>query len=112
MPIKYLSRSLAQQLDVDLMSPIHGFSIDQLMELAGLSVAECVTTLYAFPRYPNVCIVVGPGNNGGDGLVTARHLAHAGYNVRVWMPKPPKQNLYQGKKEAVTGEGVEINTAM
>jgi len=61
------------------MGPL-GFSIDQLMELAGLSCAEATAT--AFPeRSRKVLVVAGPGNNGGDGLVAARHLTHFGYTV-------------------------------
>lgn len=51
-----------------------------LMEKAGRSLAEAVRQ-YAGPR--ETLILCGPGNNGGDGYVAARHLAAAGYPVRV-----------------------------
>lgn len=60
------------------MGPL-GFSIDQLMELAGLSVASAILAEYPPSQYSRVLIVAGPGNNGGDGLVAARHLYHFGY---------------------------------
>ena len=51
-----------------------------LMERAGAALAEAVR-LYAGPR--ETLILCGPGNNGGDGYVAARHLEQAGYAVRV-----------------------------
>jgi NAD(P)H-hydrate epimerase len=55
-----------------------------LMENAGRAVADAICA-----RIPSVCagtilVLVGPGNNGGDGLVVARHLAAAGRRVSVF----------------------------
>ena len=46
------------------------------MELAGLSVASAIAKTYlnSGNDSPSVLICCGPGNNGGDGLVAARHL--------------------------------------
>jgi len=65
-------------VDEELMGPL-GFSVDQLMELAGLSVASSILAEYPPSKSPRILIVAGPGNNGGDGLVAARHLYHFGY---------------------------------
>jgi hydroxyethylthiazole kinase-like uncharacterized protein yjeF len=51
-----------------------------LMERAGAALAEAVR-LHVGPR-PTL-ILCGPGNNGGDGYVAARHLQRHGYQVRV-----------------------------
>ena len=59
-----------------------GFTLDQLMELAGLSCAEALAKAYPLEAHAKVLVVAGPGNNGGDGLVAARHLTHFGYTVR------------------------------
>ena len=83
----------AQELDEDLMGPL-GFSVDQLMELAGLSVASAVATEYSSTDFPRVLVLAGPGNNGGDGLVAARHLHHFGYTVTCCYPKRTDKQLY------------------
>ena len=64
------------------MGPL-GFSVDQLMELAGLSVAQAIRAEYSPNSHKRVLVIAGPGNNGGDGLVAGRHLYHFGYSVQV-----------------------------
>eukprot|EP00922_Rhytidocystis_sp_ex-Travisia-forbesii_P018280 GHVS01027177.1.p1 GENE.GHVS01027177.1~~GHVS01027177.1.p1 ORF type:complete len:192 (-),score=21.27 GHVS01027177.1:141-716(-) len=89
----FLDAVAAQKLDEDLMGEDVGYSVDQLMELAGLSVAQAIVDCFPFLR--KVLIVVGPGNNGGDGLVAARHLCHFGYHPVVLYPKQPDKLLYK-----------------
>jgi len=57
-----------------------GTSVEQLMERAGAALAEAV---YRFAGPTPALILCGPGNNGGDGYVAARHLAERGIEVRV-----------------------------
>ena len=57
-----------------------GVSIDELMERAGLAVAREVRR---FAAGRAVLVAAGPGNNGGDGYVAARHLAEWGIDVVV-----------------------------
>lgn len=84
----YLNAADAAALDNELMST-PGFSLEQLMELAGLSVAEAVYQVLppSLENKPKILLVCGPGNNGGDGLVAARHLVFFGYECHVYYPK-------------------------
>jgi hydroxyethylthiazole kinase-like uncharacterized protein yjeF len=52
-----------------------------LMENAGRAVADEVSR--RFPDAETVMVLCGPGNNGGDGFVAARHLRERGYKVRL-----------------------------
>ncbi|KAE9457372.1 hypothetical protein C3L33_10725, partial [Rhododendron williamsianum] len=93
--ITYLSQREAAEIDETLMGPL-GFSVDQLMELAGLSVATAIAEVYRSSEYNRVLAICGPGNNGGDGLVAARHLYHFGYKPVVCYPKRTPKPLYDG----------------
>ncbi|XP_068641590.1 pyridoxine/pyridoxamine 5'-phosphate oxidase 1, chloroplastic isoform X2 [Aristolochia californica] len=93
--ISYLTQREAAEVDEILMGPL-GFSVDQLMELAGLSVATSIAEVYRASEYNRVLAICGPGNNGGDGLVAARHLHHFGYKPFVCYPKRTSKPLYTG----------------
>ncbi|XVE60559.1 hypothetical protein DITRI_Ditri05aG0138500 [Diplodiscus trichospermus] len=93
--ISYLTQQEAAEIDETLMGPL-GFSVDQLMELAGLSVATSIAEVYKPSEYNCVLAICGPGNNGGDGLVAARHLYHFGYKPFVCYPKRTQKPLYSG----------------
>lgn len=82
-----LSQDDARILDDKLMSSEYGFGLAQLMELAGLSIAESVHRFYPVETFPTVIVLCGPGHNGGDGLVAARHLSSFGYSVTAVVPR-------------------------
>jgi len=58
-----------------------------LMENAGRGVADEVSL--RFPDALSVSVLCGPGNNGGDGFVAARHLLERGYRVRLGFDGDP-----------------------
>ena len=63
-----------------------GYPESRLMEHAGTAVAAAVSALARdLDRWGTgpIVILCGPGNNGGDGFVAARRLAHAGASVIV-----------------------------
>ncbi|WPG99833.1 NAD(P)H-hydrate [Acrodontium crateriforme] len=93
MSLRTISSATALALDQHLLST-GSFSLDQLIELAGLSIAQCMTLLSPPSKSPHILIACGPGNNGGDGLVAARHLHHFGYRPIVFYPKPGSKEVY------------------
>jgi NAD(P)H-hydrate epimerase len=54
-----------------------------LMENAAIGVADAIGEVFA--EAESAAIFCGPGNNGGDGLAVARHLATRGYGVEVFL---------------------------
>lgn len=62
---------------------------------AGLSVAQAIQKTYSIQKHPRVLVCCGPGNNGGDGLVAARHLFHFGYQPSIFYPKQSGKDLYK-----------------
>src|ERR1700729_3309509 len=58
-----------------------------LMENAGAAVADFVITHY--PQAGRIVVFSGKGNNGGDGLVTARQLAERGKKVQLMLLADP-----------------------
>jgi hydroxyethylthiazole kinase-like uncharacterized protein yjeF len=73
----------AQTQTIDRETEARGTSVSELMERAGLAVARAVLTLVGGGYGRRAVVVAGKGNNGGDGLVAARHLARAGMHVGV-----------------------------
>lgn len=125
--MKTLTAAAAAELDAYLMGPCK-FSIDQLMELAGLAVAQAVyihLTRQPWTLAPTlqsalsfgatskmkILVICGPGNNGGDGLVAARHLSLMGFPVVVWYPKPSfeKAEIYERLVAQLKALGVQTH---
>jgi len=65
-----------------------GVSTDTLMENAGRAVAEHVRGRMGRFTGETIVVLVGPGNNGGDGLVAARHLYTWGARTLVYLCTP------------------------
>ena len=113
--IKYLNQDEATNIDLELFST-YQFSVDQLMELAGLSCAHAIAKEFPIDENnPNkVLIVAGPGNNGlfrfqkfdmshspnismvtgGDALVAARHLSLMKFKPDIYYPKRTDKLLF------------------
>ncbi|HUX00675.1 MAG TPA: NAD(P)H-hydrate epimerase [Phycisphaerae bacterium] len=86
-----------------------------LMENAGRQIAEAARAMIAGKKNPRVLILAGPGNNGGDGFVAARHLAAVGgVRAEVVLLAPPfdmlraalspSKGMVEGPREKMTGD--------
>jgi hydroxyethylthiazole kinase-like uncharacterized protein yjeF len=96
--VKILTTSQMRQLEESCAQT--GLTTDVLMENAGKAVAEETRRILGNVDQKNILFLIGPGNNGGDGLVTARHLHDWGAKVTVYLPMPraeedPKLKLVQ-----------------
>ncbi|MDA1035764.1 MAG: NAD(P)H-hydrate dehydratase [Chloroflexi bacterium] len=77
--------TVEQMRDLEKRAVESGISEDSLMETAGLSVARRIGQMFVSIRGTRVVVLVGPGNNGGDGMIAARYLADWGALVTLYM---------------------------
>jgi len=79
---------LLRNADLRALETRHARARPSLMERAGCAAATWVLERHGRGR---VLICAGPGNNGGDGFVMARELAHAGAPVSVLFAAEPSR---------------------
>ena len=78
--------TVAQMVAAERAADAAGISYAEMMETAGRRVAEAIAERIAVHGC-RVLVLVGPGNNGGDGLVAGRYLAEAGADVAFYLYK-------------------------
>ena len=86
----------AEQAAIDSGTPV-----ETLMERAGAALAEAAFRLTG--RMPAL-VLCGPGNNGGDGYVAARHLAERGVQVRVAAMAEPRSDAAKSARSGWDGQ--------
>lgn len=105
----YLAREQVRELDRRAMDD-YGLPGIVLMENAGRGCSELLMRLN--PSRERVSILCGPGNNGGDGFVIARHLDNAGWPVELafaegYLPVDAETNF-----EIVTKIGLTVRSIL
>lgn len=102
--------SIEEMRAIERATDAAGISYAAMMQRAGAAVAEVVTRLVEELPASQVLVLVGPGNNGGDGLVAARILAEqseAGVDAYLFAPRDQGDEVYLAALEA----GVSISGA-
>lgn len=89
-----------------------GVSVLQLMEMAGFQVGRAAWRMLG-GRPADVVVISGRGNNGGDGLVAARHLATWGCRAIVFLlpPRDDLEGILKTHADAAESNGVSLRGA-
>jgi hydroxyethylthiazole kinase-like uncharacterized protein yjeF len=82
-----------------------GTTVEALMERAGAALAEAALR---FAGPVPALVLCGPGNNGGDGYVAARHLQERGVDVRVAALAEPKSGAAKSARSTFAGAVEEL----
>jgi hydroxyethylthiazole kinase-like uncharacterized protein yjeF len=97
--VKVLTTDQMRQLEEEAMKS--GISLEMLMENAGQAVADEARRVLEDIRQQQILILIGPGNNGGDGLVAARHLHDAGAKIFLYFfgQRPSREPMLKPIRE-------------
>jgi len=106
--MKYLDKKASME---------YGIPDERLMENAGKAIAEetlrlAKDELGKAPAELKISVCCGRGNNGGDGLVSARYLASCGVSARVYMVEPKEAGygaLVVGNVQKAKDAGVPVS---
>ena len=96
----------AEMLAIEEGSEEAGVSTDTLMENAGLAVARTARRMVGPLAGVSVVVLVGPGNNGADGLVAARHIRRWGASVTAYICRD--RGTPDPKLDDALRDGVEV----
>ncbi len=96
--MREIDRVMSEEIGVDTL---------QMMESAGSGVARVASMLLSRAD-ARVLVLAGTGNNGGDGLVTARYLSNMGYSVKAVLSKLPESVIIRRQKSVLERIGVPV----
>lgn len=76
-----------QMREIEKAADAGGLSYATMMENAGRAVAQAIQRYSGDLEGKRILILIGPGNNGGDGLVAGRHLHQQGAHAVLYIWK-------------------------
>ncbi len=97
-----------QMRDLEQRAEAAGVSTDKLMENAGLATAQEAWMLLGTLEDRTAVMLIGSGNNGGDGLVAARHLSDWGARTLVYLVRAREEDEIL---QQIRGRGIELVAA-
>ncbi len=80
--------TIDQMQEIERRAASLGLTVEALMENAGRAVAEEIKKIVGSVTGKRILALIGPGNNGGDGLVAARYLDDWGAEVNLYLCRP------------------------
>ena len=77
--------SVQEMLAIEREADLSGLTYDQMMENAGLGLAEEILFAYNHIKNKSILGLIGSGNNGGDALVSLEILARRGWHTSAYI---------------------------
>jgi ADP-dependent NAD(P)H-hydrate dehydratase / NAD(P)H-hydrate epimerase len=84
--------TVAEMLEIEREADAAGLSYAQMMDNAGLGLAEVIQDELGYLQEAGILALVGSGNNGGDALVALAHLAEEGWMATAYLARPRPAN--------------------
>ncbi len=104
--MKVVTAAEMRQIDQDTIEGI-GIPGIVLMETAGSAIVRAIERHY--PTCQRIGIFAGKGNNGGDGIVIARQLAHIGRDVHLFLLSPQESFTGEAQTNLQIAKGLTAN---
>lgn len=94
--------TVMEMLEIEKQADATGLTYAQMMDNAGLSLAEVIQEELGYLEDTGTLALVGSGNNGGDALVALAHLALEGWKATAYLvrPRPASDPLLKRLVEA------------
>ena len=86
--------TVAEMRELEAAAVAAGVTEAQLMQEAGLAVAQEAWMLLGTLEGRRIVVFAGPGNNGGDALVAARHLSEWDADITVYVPRKRRDESF------------------